>query len=299
MTVERPLRLLAQFTPERVASLRFIPAIAEAMQWVYGKWGDNVYQHLKEYEKEIKNDLEKEEISVTGKNLNTLLSLKKWQEQKKLLEIGEKLADIIGDEIWRDFNLFTTAVDDALKGLNIKLSASEKKQILGAMSWQDESAARVVKKVHKLKGEKLDALLEQLGTTEENLEDFGYFPTDKAGVWLEYESDSNLRDTENVPLALGKNKVESDSPQLSLITGELYTPSQIIHEYFLQEVRPHVEDAWLDLSKTTIGYEISFNKYFYKHQPLRSLEEVIKEILQLEAETEGLLKNLVTFGGVE
>ncbi|EDX77783.1 hypothetical protein MC7420_3107 [Coleofasciculus chthonoplastes PCC 7420] len=70
---------------------------------------------------------------------------------------------------------------------------------------------------------------------------------------------------------------------------------QQIHEYFLEEVRPHVEDAWLDLSKTQIGYEISFNKYFYKHQPLRSLEEVTRDILELEQETEGLLRQLVSF----
>ena len=60
-----------------------------------------------------------------------------------------------------------------------------------------------------------------------------------------------------------------------------------------------MKDAWLDLSKTAIGYEISFNKYFYKHQPLRSLSEVTAEILQLEAETEGLLKNLVSFSAAD
>ena len=53
------------------------------------------------------------------------------------------------------------------------------------------------------------------------------------------------------------------------------------------------------LDKTQIGYEISFNKYFYQHRPLRSLEEVTAEILQLEQETEGLLKRLVSFGEVE
>jgi type I restriction enzyme M protein len=61
-------------------------------------------------------------------------------------------------------------------------------------------------------------------------------------------------------------------------------------------VRPHGLDAWIALDKTQIGYEISFNKYFYQHKPLRSLEEVTAEILQLEQETEGLLKRLVSFG---
>ncbi len=65
----------------------------------------------------------------------------------------------------------------------------------------------------------------------------------------------------------------------------------------MREVRPHVEEAWLALDKTQIGYEISFNKYFYQHKPLRSLEVVTKEILDLEAETDGLLKSLVSFVG--
>ena len=91
--------------------------------------------------------------------------------------------------------------------------------------------------------------------------------------WTEYESDSELRDTENVPL------------------------KDNIHAYFLREVRPHVKDAWLNIDKTQIGYEISFNKYFYQHTPLRSLEEVTAEILALEQATEGLLKKLVSFGG--
>ena len=61
-------------------------------------------------------------------------------------------------------------------------------------------------------------------------------------------------------------------------------------------MRPHVEEAWINLPLTKIGYEISFNKYFYQHKPLRSLEEVTSDILELEAETEGLLRKLVSFG---
>ena len=117
--------------------------------------------------------------------------------------------------------------------------------------------------------------MDYLGTTEDHLADFGYFPTGQAGSWIEYETDTDLRDTENIPL------------------------NETIHSYFLREVKPHVKDAWLDLSKTAIGYDISFNKYFYKHQPLRSLSEVTAEILQLEAETEGLLKNLVSFSAAD
>ena len=271
VTVERPLRLAAQFTPERIASLRFISGLQEPMTWAYEQWGDRLYTDLKNYEKDIKAYLEKEEISITPKNLKVLLDPKKWQAQRDLMEVAEKLAVAVGDRIWTDFNIFATVVQDAIKDLKLKLSDAEQRQILSAMSWQDEVATKVVKKVHKLKGDRLAQLLDYLGTTEDHLADFGYFSTGQAGNWVEYETDSDLRDTENIPL------------------------NETIHGYFLREVKPHVKDAWLDLSKTSIGYEISFNKYFYKHQPLRSLSEVTAEILQLEAETEGLLKNLVSF----
>lgn len=85
--------------------------------------------------------------------------------------------------------------------------------------------------------------------------------------------------------------------------GQLRDPESIsladpMRGYVLREVKPHVEDTSINLSKTTIGYGISFNKYFYKCQSLRSLVEAMAEILQLEAETEGLLKNLVNFAGL-
>lgn len=96
-----------------------------------------------------------------------------------------------------------------------------------------------------------------------------------------FEPDSDLRDTENVPL--------------NWLTGESDT-RKVIQAYFDQEVKPHVDDAWIAWDKTTVGYEISFNKYFYVHQPLRDLGEVVKEIRELEAETEGLLDKILEFG---
>ena len=86
-------------------------------------------------------------------------------------------------------------------------------------------------------------------------------------------ADVELRDTENAPLTY---------------------PGGIV-AYFQKEVLPHVPDAWVDEEKTVIGYEISFNKYFYQHQPLRPLEDVVAEIRQLETETEGLLEQILKF----
>ena len=56
---------------------------------------------------------------------------------------------------------------------------------------------------------------------------------------------------------------------------------------------PHAPDAWMDRGKDKVGYEISFTKYFYEYQPLRSLEEIKADILALEAETDGLLGEIL------
>ncbi|HGO6706840.1 TPA: SAM-dependent DNA methyltransferase, partial [Legionella pneumophila] len=90
-------------------------------------------------------------------------------------------------------------------------------------------------------------------------------------VVVEYEADTNLRDSEQVPL---------------LEDGG-------IAAFFEREVLPYTPDSWIDTSKTMIGYEISFTKYFYKPAPMRTLEEIKSDIYALEKETEGLLKDIV------
>lgn len=275
VTVERPLRLAAQFTNERLAALRFVPALREVMEWAYEKWGDRLYSELADHKTAITTHLEQEEIELNKKQQDALFSVKTWEKQRDLLEVGKKLMAEVGQDLWMDYNEFSAQVEAALKKLSIKLPASEKNQLLNTVSWRDEAAAKVIKKVHKRSEDALTDLLGSLDTSEEHLPDFGYWQGSKSGQWVEYEPDSELRDTENVPL------------------------KDEIHAYFVREVRPHVEDAWIALDKTQIGYEISFNKYFYQHKPLRSLEEVTTEILQLEQETEGLLKRLVSFGEVK
>lgn len=272
VTIERPSRKAAQFTPERVATLRFVPAVSEMMEWVYQNWGDSVYTDLAQHQQEIEDYLDKEEVSLTAKNKKLLLAPKTWLVQQQLMETATTLMDSIGQELFMDFNLFREQFDAEIKALKVKLSASEKNQILNAISWRDDNAAKVIKKVHKLSSDKLATVLERNECTENSLADFGYWPSDSNGSYIEYETDSDLRDTENVPL------------------------KEDIHDYFLREVRPHVDEAWINLDVTKIGYEISFNKYFYQHKPLRSLAEVTQDILSLESETEGLLKKLVSFG---
>ena len=58
-------------------------------------------------------------------------------------------------------------------------------------------------------------------------------------------------------------------------------------------MKPHVEEAWINLDSTKIGYEISFNKYFYQHKPLRSLEAVASDIIDLEQKAEGLIAQIL------
>jgi type I restriction enzyme M protein len=58
-------------------------------------------------------------------------------------------------------------------------------------------------------------------------------------------------------------------------------------------VKPHLSNSWVDKEKTQIGYEINFTKYFYKYTPLRSVSEVLNDLLELEKESDGLMDKLV------
>ena len=122
-----------------------------------------------------------------------------------------------------------------------------------------EDAPPVIKRVHK-RGTEPDPLRGLFAATVKG----------KPAV-VEYEPDTDLRDTEQVPL-LEEGGVEA----------------------FLQrEVLPYAPDAWYVASSVKIGYEISFTRYFYKPTPLRSLEEIRADILALERETKGVLSEIV------
>ena len=65
-----------------------------------------------------------------------------------------------------------------------------------------------------------------------------------------------------------------------------------IDAYMAAEVLPHVDDAWVDYTKTKVGYEIPINRHFYVYQPPRPLDEIEADVLALENEIAGLLKGL-------
>ncbi len=108
------------------------------------------------------------------------------------------------------------------------------------------------------------------------------------------EPDSELRDTENIPLPKGATlplpmQFGPDKPNNKLVE-EL---RDVIDAYMAREVLPHVVDAWVDYDKTKVGYEIPINRHFYVYKPPRPLSEIEADISVLEGEIAGLLKGLV------
>ncbi len=124
---------------------------------------------------------------------------------------------------------------------------------------RSETAPPIIKKIHK-RGTEADPLR-------------GLFEATVNGkpVVVEYEPDTDLRDTEQIPLQ------EEGG----------------IEAFLQREVLPYAPDAWYQPDSVRIGYEISFTRYFYKPQPMRTLEEIRTDILELEQETEGLLGEIL------
>ena len=273
VTIERPDRRRAGFSAERLAPLRFDKSLREPMEHLWAEHGDKVYDpgFLKSQAKAIQSWCEEQEITLNAKQRTKLADTSYWTKLRDMLAHATTLMGDIGAEETADFNAFRDAVSKAIKARKIKLSATEKNAILNAVSWYDEKAEKVIKKALKLSAGDLDDLTTHLGCAPEDLADFGYYQqTD--GTFLTYEANTDLRDAESVPLTDG------------------------IHRYFRAEVKPHVDEAWINLDSVKIGYEISFNKYFYRHKPLRSLEKVTKDILALEEKADGLIADIL---GVE
>jgi type I restriction enzyme M protein len=271
VTIERPKRLKAQFTPERIATLRFDKTLREPMQWAYDTFSNSLYTDITVHEKAILDWCEKNELNLNAKQSRALVNKEIWTKQLDLLTAANELMQAIGQAVYNDFNVFKTKIDAHLKTTKSKLSAAEKNAILNAITWYDADAEKVIRTTTKLQGDKLKDLLAHLDCTEADLADYGYFATDKKGEYIEYDTESDLRDTENVPL------------------------KESIHTYYKREVQPHVAEAWINLAATKIGYEISFNKYFYTHKPLRSLAAISADIFALEAQSDGLIREILAY----
>ncbi len=227
MTVERPLRLNFQCSPDRISRLSEQRAFA---------------------------------------NLATSKKRKDAAKQREEVEAGQKLQARIKSVLegldagilYHNRDKFLKALNTALKKADIKIAAPVKKAILAALSERDPDA---------------DTCTDTKGNPE---------------------PDSELRDTELVPLPsdiqlplpLGYDNETNHDKLLDLVTDHC-------ERYLQAEVLPHVPDAWIDHSKTKVGYEIPLTRQFYVYQPPRPLEVIAQEISQLEKEIVSMLREVL------
>ncbi|WKV12193.1 type I restriction-modification system subunit M [Marivirga harenae] len=163
-----------------------------------------------------------------------------------------------------------------------------KVQLINAVDLYKKMGKSLGNKRHVITDEQIEELTQIYGAYQAgehckifDNEDFGYTritierpERDKDGEIItnkkgEVKVDTSLRDTEDVPL------------------------KEDIEEYFEREVKPHVPDAWINHSKSKVGYEINFTRYFYEYKPLRNLEDIRADILALEEVTEGMIKEVL------
>ena len=194
ITVERPMQLNYQVTPERL---------------------ENLYSY-NQFKKLAESKSEDPEIKMAEE-----------EEGKKQQEAIKEELLTIGDELYTDWDTFETKVKNALKSFDLKPAFI--KNVIEKLSEHDDTAEYV---------------------------------TDRSG---KPKADSNLRDTEKIPLV------------------------QNIDDYFEDEVLKYYSDAWYDESKNKIGYEINFTQYFYVYEPPRPLEEIEEDIVKVTAEIQKLL----------
>ena len=221
LTVERPLRLNFQASPERVERLK----------------EQGAFQKLAESKKrKDKKSIEKE--IAAGQALQAA--------------ILKALTTLDSGKLYKDRAEFVPELDAALDRAELKLPTLVRKSILAALSDRDETAA---------------------------------ICRDKDDPKGAPEPDPELRDTENVQLPANCRL------PLPLAYGDKPDPSSVVKlvrahcdAYFEREVKPHVPDAWIDYDKTKAGFDIPFNRHFYKYQPPRELAEIETDIKALETD---------------
>ncbi len=210
ITVERPLRLNFQATPERIARV--------------------------DDEKAFQNLAQSKKKGAAGEKERT--------EGRKLQDAICALLRDLPNTLFKDRTDFERALRESARKAGLKLPAPVEKAILSALSERDETAA---------------SWRDQDGNPE---------------------PDPELRDTESVPLPAGDDPTDADGVPASVRT------------FFDREVRPYVPDAWIDTAKRDpkdgrvglVGYEINFNRYFYRYTPPRPLEEIEADIRAIEVD---------------
>lgn len=228
LTVERPLRLNFQASPERIDRL----------------WEQTAFANLARSQKRKDRAAQLAEIAAGE------------AEQQALLAA---LATLDPAPLYRSRPAFEKVLNRALKRADLKLKAPLRKAVLAALGETDPDA---------------EICYDSKGNPE---------------------PDSSLRDTEIVPLPDDiclplplqyDDKQSGLDDLLALVRGHC-------EDYLAGEVLPHVPDAWIDYSKTKVGYEIPLNRHFYVYQPPEPLEKIEAEIRQLEAEIVAMLGEVV------
>ncbi len=222
ITVERPLRLDFQATPERIARL--------------------------EDQREFQNLAQSKKKGAAG--------AKEAAEGRAQQDAVRNFLGTLPQTLYKDREEFQRMLEKEAKKAVLKLSSPVEKAILSALSDRDETAA---------------------------------ICHDKNG---NPEPDPKLRDTENVPLREGDAPVDSKGIP------------QSVREFFEREVKPHVPDAWIDSSKRDlkdgkvgiVGYEINFNRYFYRYTPPRPLEEIEADVRAIEHDVVQMLAEVTSTG---
>jgi type I restriction enzyme M protein len=201
----------------------------------------------------LSTDLSKEKI-------NAFSTISEAQNEFDIVKVVSDLAEKLQYVKLNDYNCFVTELSKVADRLNVKLTAKRLNLIRTNLTDVDETAEKVIKKVYKA------------GKIDTNpLKGLFNVDMDGKSCVVEYEADGNLRDTEQIPLSYGGG----------------------IEQFFKNEILSFASDAWIDESKTQIGYEINFSRYFYKPIQLRTLDEIKAEIYELETETEGLLEQVI------
>lgn len=195
-------------------------------------------------------------VDLSAENLAEFEAVCLKANEMETIKVLREAAGQLKQAMVLDYNAFVKKLAQVADKIGIKLPAKRMNFIKTQFAEVNEAAEPVIKKIHKR------------GKVEENPL-YGLFPFENGCI--EYEPDTNLRDTEQIPL-LHEGGIEA---------------------FFKQEVLPFAADAWIDAAKTQIGYEISFTKYFYKPVKLRSLDEIVADIKALEAETDGLLNEII------
>lgn len=150
-------------------------------------------------------------------------------------------------------------------------------QEINGANFSSQIDAEVALKRAGFEGKELKAALKAISSTDPAAQP-------AAGKKQVFEPDAELRDNENIPLPAGY--IEMGEVEQAAKVQEL------AEKHLSKEVLKYVPDAWIDHSKTKIGYEIPFTRQFYSYVPPRPVEEIRSEITSLENEIQAIMKDL-------